>query len=81
MDCKCGGKLTIVRTEKADNRTIKRVRKCTLTDATVTTYERTCPDANNQHEQRLVDIYRKLNADQREALWSTLRIINPERKK
>lgn len=81
MRCNCGGILKIVRTVKADNRTIKRVRQCSLTGRATTTYERPYPASINQHEQRLVDSYRQLNPDQREALWSTLRIISPERKK
>lgn len=78
MDCRvCGGPTTIIHSEQTSTNGIKRRRLCRECDFSVVTYERGADDIPNELEQRLVDTYRALGKEPREALWATIRALKP----
>ena len=74
---KCGGhSIKVVDTMPSrDGMAIFRKRECGDCNAWINTEERLENHGRNVHEDRLVDIYRKLNHNKRKALWAVLKFM------
>lgn len=71
MKCLCGGELTVIHTEITSSNAVKRRRCCAGCGEKQTTYERS--GGLTEHEQKLVEDFRKLPTTGRKALWATVR--------
>lgn len=58
-----------------DGMAIYRKRECQKCFYWISTEERLVNHKRNKHEQRLVEVYRKLNHAKRKALWNVLKLM------